>query len=195
VRPGFAPPDFERPVDLAAQKRLVQPGATVKGMQFTALVTECRRRGAVLEDRRYVAFRDYPGEEFLELLVLAAERAWPSVPVREGLRRLGHVAYPTLRDSLVGRVVFGAVGRDIESVWRLVSKGYELSNNSGHATLLEQTDEDVVLRLEGMYSFVEAWHVGIIEGAVEMYGFDPELWVRQDSPTSADFWVRWSPKP
>lgn len=191
MRPGFVRPDLSRPIDLAAQKKLVQPGGTVKGMQLSAIVEECRRRGRPLESRRYVAFRDYPGEELLELLVRAAERVYPDVPPREGLRRLGRVAYPTLRESLVGRVVFGAVGRDIHAVWRLVSKGYELSNNSGTATLLELTETEAVLRLEGMYSFVDAWHVGIVEGAVEIYGFVPEVLVHLTTPTSADFWVRW----
>jgi uncharacterized protein (TIGR02265 family) len=191
MRPGFVKPDLAAPIDVAAQKRLVQPGATVKGMQLAAIVAEAKRRGVTLEGRRYVAFRDYPGEELLELLALAAARVWPDAPPREALRRIGRVAYPTLKASLVGRVVFGALGRDIEAVWRLVSKGYELSNNTGRATLLELTRSEAFVRLEGMYSWVDAWHVGILEGAVEIYGLDPQVLVDVKSPTSADFWVRW----
>jgi uncharacterized protein (TIGR02265 family) len=193
VRTGFVHPDFSAPVNLAAQKTLVQSGATVKGMQLTALLEECQRRGAPIAGRRYTAFRDYPGEELLDLLVLAAGRAFPDVPCREGLRRLGHVAYPTLRESLVGRVVFGAVGADVMHVWGLVSKGYSVSGSTGKATLLELNEAEALLRLEGMYSFVDCWHVGIIEGAVEMYGFEANVMVKLTSPTSADLWVRWKP--
>jgi uncharacterized protein (TIGR02265 family) len=192
MRPGFVRPDISAPIDVAAQKRLVQPGATVKGMQLAALVAECKRRGAPIAGRRYIPFRDYPGEEIVDLLALAAERAWPDVPRREGLRRLGRVAYPTLRESLVGRVVFGALGRDIKAIWRLVSKGYALSNNSGTATVLELGEDEVVLRLEGMYSWIDAWHVGIIEGGVGIYDLVPDVMIDKTGPTSADFWVRWT---
>jgi hypothetical protein len=35
MREGFVRPDFSAPIDLDAQRTLVQPGAKVKGMQFS----------------------------------------------------------------------------------------------------------------------------------------------------------------
>ncbi len=194
-RPGFVLPSFAAPIDVVAQKKLVPRGATTKGMQLQAIVDECARRGAPLEGRRYVAFRDYSGEELIDLLVLAAERGWPKLPRREGLRRLGRVAYPTLRESLIGRVIFATFGTDIVNVWKLVSKGYAVSASTGSATAIEIGDHEVILRFEGIYSFVDAWHVGIMEGAVTVYGLEPTVLVKATSPTSADFWIRWSGDP
>ena len=194
VRAGFVRPDFgpQSPLlDLEAQKRLVPAGATVKGMQLQAIVDDCVKRGASLGPRRYVAFRDYPGEALLELLVLATERAFPNLPPREALRRIGRVAYPTLKSSLVGRVIFGAFGADVESVWKLVSKGYAISGSVGSVNVLELGPTEVVLLFEGIYSFIDSWHVGIMEGAVEVYGAVPTVLVNKLSPTSAEMSIAW----
>lgn len=190
-RPGFSVPDFTRPIDLAAQKRLIQPGATVKGMQLQALVDECKKRGVAIGTRKYTSFREYPGEELLDLLVATAEGVWPGIPTREALRRVGRLAYPTLYNSLVGKVIFGALARDVKGIWGVVSKGYELSGSTGTATLLEVSEEEAIVRLDGMYSFIDSWHVGIFEGAIEVYDADSEVYLKMNTPMSADFQVRW----
>jgi uncharacterized protein (TIGR02265 family) len=188
---GFVEPDFSAPIDVQAQKALVPPGGTVKGMHLAALVDRCAEAGHPYEKRDYIAFYDYPGEELLDLLVESAARCFPVSLPREGLRRLGHLAYPALARSPIGRVVFGLVGSDPTSLVKLVSKGYAISNSSGTARVLDTTDEHAVLRLEGMYSFIDSWHVGIIEGAAKTFGRDPKLLIKVRSPTAADFLVHW----
>lgn len=180
------------PLDVDAYVRLVQPGATVKGMQFQGLLDECALHGRAIPGRRYVGFRDYPGEELVELLAMCAERLYPDEPPREGLRRLGRIAYPTLKKSLLGKIVFGALGTDIRALLTLVTKAYQLSGNTGHASVLEVGDGEAIIHLEGIYTFIDAWHVGIIEGAVTTYAKDPIVKIKRLSPTAADFWVRWT---
>lgn len=192
-RTHFVEPTMTGALDVDAYLALVQPGATVKGMQFQGLLDECALRGRPIPGRRYVAFRDYPGEELVELLALCAERLHPSEPPREGLRRLGRIAYPTLRRSLLGKIVFGAVGSDIPMLLSLVTKAYGLSGSTGRASVLEVGEREAIIRLEEIYTFLDAWHVGILEGAVTTYASDPVVRIRPLSPTSADFWVRWSP--
>ena len=193
-REDFVDPVMTGPLDVDAYVALVQPGATVKGMQFQALLDECGAHGRPIAGRRYVAFRDYPGTEFVELLALTAERVWPDQPPREGLRRLGRIAYPTLRRSLLGKVLFGALGNDVPKLWTLITKGYALSGSTGKATVLELESLAVIVRLEDMYSFIDAWHVGILEGAVIAYESMPTVKIRKLTPTSADFWIRWIPR-
>lgn len=192
-RADFVEPSLTGPLDVDAYLRLVQPGATVKGMQFQALLDECARHGRAIPGRRYVGFRDYPGAELVELLAMCAERIHPGEPPREGLRRLGHIAYPTLKKSLLGKIVFGALGGDIPSLLGLVTKGYALSASTGKASVLEVAETEAVIRLEDIYSFIDAWHVGIIEGATTTYAKDPVVRMKRLSPTSADFWIRWTP--
>jgi len=189
-RSDFHLPDFAAAVDATAQKRLVPPLSTVKGMQLQALVDECKRRGHSVE-KRFIAFRDYAGEEMVDLLIESAALCHPRVPPREGMRRLGHVAYPTLTKSMLGRVVFGLVGSDPKSLVNLVSKGYAISNSSGHAAVTEVDDDAAILRLKGIYSFIDAWHVGIIEGALDTLGRPCKVRVKLLTPTSADFLVEW----
>ena len=189
-RSRFKSPDMKRPVDVVAQQQLVMPGATVKGMQLQALLDECKRKGRPLERRKYQSFLDYPGELVL-VLAQAAALVWPDEPAREGLRRLGRVAYPTLKSSLIGRVVFGAVGADVRLLWPLVSKGYQLSASRGHAELLELEGREAVVRLKDIFSFLDAWHVGILEGAMLAYGQEAEVLFSPLSETSGDFLIRW----
>jgi len=192
-RAAFLDPSMTGPLDVDAYLRLVQPGATVKGMQFQGLLDECARRGRAIPGRRYVAFRDYPGAELVELLAMCAERLYPDQAPREGLRRLGHIAYPTLKRSLLGKIVFGALGNDIRGLLKLVTKGYQLSGSTGRAEVLEYGDAEAIVRLEDIYTFIDAWHVGIIEGAAATYAKDPVVKMKRLTPTSADFWVRWTP--
>jgi uncharacterized protein (TIGR02265 family) len=192
----FVRPDFAKPVDVVAQKRLVPHGATTKGMQLQALVDECRRRGVPLEGRRYVAFRDYPGDEHLDLLVLTAERVWPDLPRREGLRRLGRLAYPAFRSSMIGRVMFGTIlgaigANDVEGVWKLLPKAYSISGSVGGVKIMEVHRDNVLLHFFGIYTFLDAWHIGILEGAVEMFDRVPDVTIRSNSETEADVRVRW----
>lgn len=191
-RAAFVEPSFTGPLDVDAYLRLVQPGATVKGMQFQGLLDECAQRGRPIPGRRYVGFRDYPGGELVELLAMCAERLYPAETPREGLRRLGRIAYPTLKRSLLGKIIFSAVGNDITTLLKLVTKAYSLSGNTGHAEVLEVGDDEAFVRLEEIYTFIDAWHVGIIEGAVTTYAKDPIVKIKRLSPKAADFWVQWT---
>ncbi len=203
----FVRPDFAKRVDALAQKRLVPAGATSKGMQLQALVDECRRAGAPLEGRRYVGFRDYPGAELIELLVLTAERVHPHLPRREGMRRLGRLAFPAFRGSIVGRVAFRAVGAvetfasivrpkldEVRAAWTLLPKAYAISGSVGGVEVVSVEESAVVLHFFGIYSFVDAWHVGIVEGAVEAFERIPDVRIRMLTETDADMRVRWTAK-
>ncbi len=160
-------------------------------MQFQALVDECTKHGVALGTKKYTAFREYPGEELLDLLVATAQGVWPNLPIKEALRRVGKIAFPTLFNSLIGKVVFGALSRDVTSIWKVLPKGYSVSSNVGSAQLLELHPTEVLVRMEGIYAFVDSWHVGMFEGAIELYGSTPDIFIKVMSANSADFHITW----
>ena len=186
----FAAPQFTLPVDLAAQKRLVPPGATVKGMQLQGLLDEQARCGHTPAGR-YVAFRDYPAEELLERLIETAARCHPSVPVREGLRRVGHSAYGTLARSTIGKVLFAVAGTAPRQFLEMTTRAYSVSGSTGASEVLSMRDREAVVRLTEIYSFVDSWHVGIFEGAFRAIGAPCVVRVRPRSPMSAEFLLHW----
>lgn len=187
---SFVAPDFRQGIDLAAQKRLVQPGATVKGMQLQGLLDEQARCGYP-PTRRYVAFRDYPGEALLERLVETAARCHPAVPVREGLRRVGHSAYGALARSTIGKVLFAVAGTAPKQFLDVTARAYAVSGSTGASEVLLSREHEAVVRLTEIYSFVDAWHVGIFEGALAAIGAPCTVRIHLRSPTAADLLLRW----
>src|SRR4051794_36533122 len=102
----FSLPDFEAPLDLEQRIARARPTSTVKGMFLHSIVEHATQvSGRPMRRGPYVRFKNYPFREWLETSVECARIAHPRVPVREGLRRLGQLAYPTFVDSTLGKVL------------------------------------------------------------------------------------------
>src|SRR5262245_17235810 len=130
--PGFVPADDHGPLDLDYRIAHVPAHAVVKGMFIRRLVDDAAKHGHTLAVKeRLIAFKDYPVPVYLNALVEAARVLHPSEPPRRALRLLGHGVYPQLVDSMIGKVVFGVLGRDIHSILRVASKAYEIASNLG----------------------------------------------------------------
>jgi len=196
-REGFSLPDFSAPLDVKRQIALVPDRAQVKGMFLTSMVEEVRRKGGIRDGSPLAAhgpwrgFKDYPLREMMEVAVLAAAALYPKEPVREGLRRLGQLAYPTLFRSLVGRVIFAALGSDVAAVVRAASKGYAVSLTVGRAVIVDVRETWGIVRLVDIYNFPDCYQVGVFEGALGMYVRAPEVLYRPVSPTEGDIFARW----
>lgn len=192
---AFRTPDWTRPLEPEAFYELMPEHATAKGMFFELVLDELERQGLRAHLRRdvppYRGFKDYPYRDLLELEVEAAQLLHPRVSLREGLRRLGRLSFPMFTSSMIGRVVFGVIGADPGRVLRLAAKGYGIAANTGHAEPLDVGEDQGVLRLETIYNFPAAYHVGLVEGALEMYGRSPEIKVVEHSLVSVDILAIW----
>jgi len=120
-----------------------------------------------------------------------AEVVHPTVPRGEGLRRLGHRAYDTLLDSHAGRVIFGAMGLDVESVIRFGPKGYRLTLNFGKVSSTRVGERHFVYTYDGVPAFLEHYHVGVVEGALQHYGQTARVKVAMRDLAHATFDVAW----
>jgi uncharacterized protein (TIGR02265 family) len=189
---GFHQPDVLAPLELDARLSGIPKDANVKGMFLSSLVDHVEARtGERIGRKRYVAFVSYPLAELLELLPKAAELVHPNLPVREGMRRLGQAAYPTFADSTLGRVLMSIAGSDPRAALHLAPRAYRLVGNTGEARVVDVDDCTSILELRGVWSFPDAYNVGVHEGALEAFGQDGEVRVRVHSISDVDLEIRW----
>lgn len=189
---GFVTPDFLAPLDLAAHRSLIPPGITLKGMFFQQVLDEARKAGGdVGANARYLAFKDYPLEEWVDILVACAERTHPRTPLREALRRMGGHTYKTFADSTLGKVLFSTAAMDVETVLRLVPKAYALTSPAARVELLSVESGRGVLAMRNVWDFVDCYQVGVLEGGLRLFGKSPRIAIRKLGPASADFEISW----
>jgi uncharacterized protein (TIGR02265 family) len=174
VPAGFKKPDMDSPLDidaLAARMTTVR----IRGMFMQNLVEECTKRGKPLSMGPYIAFKDYDVKEHLRLLRGAAEVLHPGVPLRRAFRSLGRSAYETMTQTMIGKVVFGVLGRDIVRVTKLVGKAYEIAGTGVSATLIEMGNDWSHVRIDGAIGLVDNYHVGAFEGVLSTCGQTGEV--------------------
>jgi uncharacterized protein (TIGR02265 family) len=127
----------------------------------------------------------------MELLVTAAGVMYPREPIRNGLRRLGRLAYPTLAGTLIGKAIFGVAGRNFGTILSLASRAYNVSLKPGEVTLAERGAGRGVMLLRQLWNFPDSYQVGVFEGALIAVGMRGEVKVRVLSPCDVDFEVTW----
>jgi uncharacterized protein (TIGR02265 family) len=118
----------------------------------------------------YHALLSYPGRELLEVLVEAATLAFPEVPLREGLRRLGHQVFPAVKGTAAGTFLFSVAGSNVRAALGLTSRAYALFGSHARAELSAVADDTVIVELRNVWSFPDCYHVGIFEGGVSAFG-------------------------
>jgi uncharacterized protein (TIGR02265 family) len=144
--------------------------ATVKGMFISGCLDSVERLGCVhSRGERFLPFRDYPLTKFMAFMLESVGRVWPDLSPREGLRRLGQLAYPTFASSLSGRVLMAVAGSDWQSALPLTRRAYELSLSHVSVTIRDFEEKSVVLEFRDIWNFADSYQVGVMEGALKSY--------------------------
>jgi uncharacterized protein (TIGR02265 family) len=146
---------------------------------------------AGLPRSQYQPFRSYPRAEVMRVEARMAAVAFPSLPLREGLRRLSQQVYPLFLSSVIGRLVLGAVGADVDTVLRLGPKVIGAVTDFGGLEALKMGPRHWVYRYQHYYSWLDSGDVGIIEGLLHHYGHRPRLQIATDGPFSMTLDIRW----
>jgi uncharacterized protein (TIGR02265 family) len=167
--------------------------ATVKGMYVDSFLQSIVRKGLERPtDRRFVSFKDYPLREFQELLLQTTAALYPTIAPREGLRLIGRLAYPTLAESTVGRILFAIAGRDWHAALPLARRAYEISLKPGRAELKDVTETSALMCLRDVWNFADSYQVGVFEGAMECYLINGTVRPRPSSRIcDIDLVMRW----
>jgi uncharacterized protein (TIGR02265 family) len=187
----FLPADDRAPFSAEDYLQAIPPKARVRGMFFNSYIEQAEKRGIALDAKSHVSFKLYPLDDWARFALEVSRAFWPDEPLRGGLRRAGLAAYPTFADSLIGRIIFGAVGKDVGLVLRLAGKGYEHSLEPGSCTVVEVGDHYALLVLKDVYTFVDVYHVGVFEGVLAACGRKGQVFCKRNSVSAAEFYITW----
>ncbi len=200
--PGSAAPParpwLDEPSLMLAERIAQAPeDGLVKGWLCQSVVENARRFGVELAlERRYLGFKDYPVKEYLELLGQAACLVRPEEPPRATLRVLGHGVYASFAQSLFGKVLIAGLGKGREGAQTgllLVAQVYKMTSNHAVADVEKPSRDVTVIKLSDVWSFPDAYHVGIFEGAARGFGGKVSVVVESRSLSEARLTFSWVP--
>ena len=183
----FADPTFVGDLDVETRLARAPVDGMVKGMFFEAIAEEASARAGQRVGRpRYVAFRGYPLAEWLEFLPEAAQKAYPALHPREGMRRFGHNAFSVFDGCMAGRVVMSMAGRNLVASVALTSRIFQVIGSHGTLTATTNVPGRAVIGLRDVWDYIDAWYVGIFEGALKAFGTSGEVRVRMQDAANGD---------
>lgn len=191
--PGFGTPDTAQPFDIAAAMARVPPHATAKGLFLQPIVDACATNRTPISRGPYIAFKDYPRTELMALLVDAGEQLYAEHPMRERFRLLGLGSYDRLEATLVGRVVFGVLGKDIRAIARRAPKAFEISGAGLTAEVLSTGDHHSHIALCGDVVLAAHYEFGAFQGVLRFCGVRGEVRLREVSTERVEFFTIWNP--
>lgn len=196
LAPGASRPWLDDPA-LSLRERIAgAPGeGRVKGWLFQSVIESAKRHGVGLgSERRYLGFKDYGVAEYLELLAQAAVMVRPGQPARATLRTLGHGVFDSFAGSLFGKVVLSGMGRDhagARTGLRWITRVYKMTSDHTVARYTEVSGSTAKIELENVWSFPDAYHVGIFEGAARGFGGAVKVDVKAQSLSAATLTFTW----
>lgn len=191
---GFVAPDFSGDLQIEERLRGVSKTGHSKGFMLEGINKSAAGANVKLDRPSYVAWRNYPLTEYLDLLAEAATKVHPGVPPLEGLRRLGHGVYTTFVLSAVGRITMAVAGRDIHAAIRAAPRAYASTSKGARLEVISSTERSARLALMRTWDWPAAYHVGIFEGALDHYQVDGTVSVKETSLCEAELQLTWRPR-
>jgi uncharacterized protein (TIGR02265 family) len=165
---GLQAPNLKQSLDFDALVQACPETATAKGMFLQDLSDTLKQHKLPHPTEKFLGFKDYPYRRYIGLIAEAVRGIYPTEPPLVAMRTLSRNAYPTLAQSMVGRVVFGVLGNDPEKVLRLAAKGFALAM-SGCSCTVEVERGRALATLSGIHLPIEA-QIGVFEGAINACG-------------------------
>jgi uncharacterized protein (TIGR02265 family) len=117
---------------------------------------------------RYLPFTDYPQRDYVRLYTAAAKKRYPTLALRESVRRLARHDIDVFAESTVGGVMLAMVG-DARSALSKLPLAYGATIRSAMKLEVEQLEESVRVTFEPHYGRWE-YQLGQLEGVVAAFG-------------------------
>lgn len=173
--------DWDAPVDVQAHIDACAEKFKIRGMFPAALVKRVKKKtGNVIgSSGGYIDFKLYPLREHIALLGEATEHLFPGLPQRRALREIAGMGMPTLRSSMVGRVLHNLSGGTTRAGLELVTKAYSMARDHGSARVGEHGAHYAVVELRDIFDFADSVHVGIFETGLIEWGNNGHIEVRR----------------
>jgi uncharacterized protein (TIGR02265 family) len=191
--PGFVKIDTKAPMDVDAYLAHCPEDATVKGVILNGILKKMEKRGVKAPPSfgPFHAFKTYPLREHMKLTVEAAKLTFPRETLREALRQLGQTTYPEVLDTLIGKVVFGALGKDPGAILKLSSKAYQIIGSRAQAKVVESGRTHIHTHVTNAYGFLDSFHYGTSEGVLLACGRPGTVHIKRHQLSEAEFFVEW----
>ncbi len=189
---GFALPDFSAPLDVDKYVEACPPDVMTRGMFFQDIANALEQRKLpVNTTKKYAAFGQYPAREFIKIAADAAGKIFPGVPARAGLCHLGRLAYPTFKETMIGKVMYGVLSNDVEKIMKIAPRGYPAALSSANVTIVTIGKDHCHFNLKGMFTFVDSYQLGVVEGVPMSCGAIPRISAKILGPAEAEIFVSW----
>jgi uncharacterized protein (TIGR02265 family) len=185
----FEPPDFRAPLPWQELVAAVPPDIQVRGIFFNTIADELQKIGH--KEKPHIAFKLYPLSELMAFEVRAAQLLYPQQPLREGLRRLGMLGYPSILQTTPGRILFSVSELDFRIALTLASKAYAIAITRGTCNVIDMQRNRAHLQILDVYNFVDCTQVGVIEGTMRTLNVQGSVQLRNATRSSVEFLVEW----
>jgi uncharacterized protein (TIGR02265 family) len=163
----FVEPRFNAPIDFEARLAAIPPSSVVRGMFLQLLQQSIGAEVAgELRDRRYVAFKNYPMREYVELLAACCADRNLRVPPGQRIRQLGRAVYPAYARTITGTAIFAVAGHNYRRVLELSPTAYRVSVESAKVSVRSITEGHAIVELRELWNLPDLHQVGIFEGAM-----------------------------
>ncbi len=190
-REDFVALDWNAPLEMNARLAAVPKDVTIKGMFLLRALRQAKQRGGFSVKKRYTAFSDYPASEVLEVFLDCARHAFPNVTEREGLRRLGISAYPTFAETVPGKVLLAMTNLSWTSVLDFAPRAYATVGGA-RVSVEWQGERCAVVKLRDLWSFPDAYHIGVFEGAMREFETGGTTRIHVRSFCDVDLLLEWT---
>jgi hypothetical protein len=146
-----------------------------------------------LYPEKFPAFRDVSLKISTRRFFETACLAFPELPPAEAMRRVARQIYPQILGTMLGKVIFAMLGKDIVSILRNGPRAFELFEKNGtRATFSLLSHNHCRYDFEPSYNLIEATQVGIFEGAALYCGFATEITVQRTDWFCGSLECRWT---
>lgn len=187
----YVDPDWSQPIDFEERLAAIPREAVVRGMFLQLLVDSIDpEQLAKLPKRRYLAFKNYPVREYVELLLTVSQCRRSKSPA-DCVRRLGWRVYPSYSKTISGTAIFAVAGRDFRRVIELSPAAYKVGMSPGSVQIRSLDAQHARVELRQIYNLPDLHQVGIWEGAMQTCGVEGRIQTEIIDYGAVNFEVSW----
>jgi uncharacterized protein (TIGR02265 family) len=185
-------------VDAEARVLAIEPSVTTKGMYLQDLMSRLDARHieevwprlqAAPRHDKYQPFLDYPFADALRWLHAVARYQYPSVPLLEGLRRLGRDTVKVFLASRAGQVVRSMNLGAREALLRMPAM-WKVTDPSHTVIASERGSDEVHFEVRGFPGWIDCGLIGTLEQVALSRDVEPEIEVVLFGPEHGEFSVK-----
>jgi uncharacterized protein (TIGR02265 family) len=134
---------------------------------------------------RYLTFKDYPAADYTRLVVRAAQKQFPELPLSESTRRLARDDIQTFASSTWGKVALTLVSDPRVALTSMPEAHTRAA--PGPELRVEERDARTVRLIYVGYRGLVEYMLGQLEGVVLMFGRTPTVTIHRAGPDVLNF--------